>query len=430
MRSVTIYLIGIVILILMCVGVYLLDYTILTTPKPEREPKRVILITPDTLRYDRVTPELMPNVCEWANDATQYKYALSTSDWTSPSFAAMMTGEYPKDVKHYDPPPVDHVDWIANGTPTIARVLHDQGFQTVAFVSSTTVGMTGGFAQGFDEFYRRDSSETKFPSSAAIFSDAMDWLDAHPDEDVFMWLHTWDCHFPYNPPKPDRRRMPDIEGRWDYEWDPWLATVRTGELTFTDAEMERGEELYNQGVSAYDRRLGRFLKWQEENYPAMVVFVSDHGEEFWEHGGFEHGHTMYDELLHVPLIVKEPGGKAAFVANSISTRQVYDLVLDPNLTWEGRLVYIPLFHDHNIFGDPLYAVTYGGFRYILNRKTGAGELYDYINDPGMQIDLADSMPEKCAELKARIEAWSAGTPLPPPSEEMLEQLKSIGYLGG
>lgn len=401
----------------------------------EPSPTRIILITPDTLRYDRVTPELMPNVCAWADGATRYEYALSTSDWTSPSFAAMMTGQYPKDVKHYDPPPVDHVDWIANGTPIIAKVLYDQGFKTVAFVSSTTVGMMGGFAQGFEEFYRRDSSEVKFPPSGEIFLDAMDWLDAHPDEDCFMWLHTWDCHFPYHPPQPDRRKMPDIEGRWDYEWDPWLAKVREGELAFTEAEKARAEELYNQEVVNFDRRFGRFIRWQEANYPdAMVVFVSDHGEEFWEHGGFEHGHTMYDELLHVPLIAKGPRYDLPIhYLGPISTLEVFNIIckaaMDEDYIPEGG-AEAAIFHEHNIFGGPMYAVTYDGYRFILNNETGTMELYDIANDPGMLNNLAGEMPEKCEELAELIWGWRNGAPLPPPGDEMREQLKSIGYLGG
>ena len=416
----------------LALGLFIFALWIIRTPLPKpldiKQVRQIILITPDTLRYDRL--KIMPNVQAWAEDATQYEYALSTAAWTSPSFAAIMTGKYPKEVRHYEPPPVDHVDWISAEHDTIAEVLNREGFRTVAFVSAATVGFDGGFAQGFDEFYMQNTSEIKYPKSTEIFADAMDWLDAHPYDDCFIWLHCWDTHWPYAPPKPDERLCVDIDGRWDYEFDPWAAGIRSGEVILTQNEKHRMEYLYDEEARFFDKRFGRFIRWQEENYPdALVIFTSDHGEEFWEHGGFEHGHQLYDDLMHVPLIVKGPNIPERIIEDPFSTKDVFWIIAEGNFS--EAIGLDAKYHNQVIFGPPQYAITKDGYRYILNDETKFEELYDYRYDPEMKQNLAPDMRKKIEEMRGLMYEFRKGKALDTPdAEELREELKSIGYLGG
>lgn len=392
-----------------------------------KPPRRVILITLDTCRADAL--DVMPNMQLWAQDAVQYTYALSTAPWTSPAHASIMTGEYPSDVKLYEPDPIDKMHYIKPSAVTIAEVMRDDGFKTVAFVSAMTVGTGGGFAQGFEEFYPLYHNRLSDPRCTEVFMEAMQWFDEHPSADVFMWLHCWDTHLPYSPPPPDERFQSDIDGRWDYSFTAGASQIRQGAVVLTDYEKIRARQLYYDEARFFDKHFGWFIRWQEENYPGMVVFTSDHGEEFWEHGKFEHGQSLYDELIHVPLIVKGPGITRRIIDEPFSIRDVFWILAENNFSESTG--FDAKYHNNNIFGPSLHALTRDGFRYILNDETKFEELYDYRYDPEMQQNLAPDMRKKIEEMRGLMYEFLKGKALGTTDDAVMrEELKSIGYLGG
>jgi arylsulfatase A-like enzyme len=197
--------------------------------------------------------------------------------------------------------------------PTLAGILKDNGYATGAIVNAPALKPANGVARGFD-FYHMTPLDGR--DAAGTTRDVLEWIDAVEDSSFFMFAHYFDPHLSYSPPPPyDRLYFPGYRGRIgnsfnlegfsrvrdsmfvqmrELEDDDWkqIVALYDGEIAFTDS-----------AIGALVRGLGD--RGLLEN--TLVVFLSDHGEEFFEHGGFEHGHTLYDELIHVPLIFSMPG---------------------------------------------------------------------------------------------------------------------------
>jgi len=190
-----------------------------------------------------------------------------------------------------------------------------------------------------------------------------------------------------------------------------------------------------------------------------IVFLGDHGEELWDHGGFYHGHTLYQEQLHVPLIVAGPEIAAQVVDTPVSLVDVVpalwevyarrdvlgELEVPEHLAGRGgaladtllegaQLEAEPVFAYGTVPGDFVeheYAVIDGGWKLIEHRDGVTCELYHLETDPKEQRDLCAEEPEKAAKLRALLDAWKAETPLrveASENDEALERLEALGYL--
>ncbi len=273
----------------------------------------IILICVDTLRADAVgsygSPDGMtPNLDEFAEESVRFANCESPSPWTFPSCAAVLTGLYPiqtgasYESKH-----------MSDSITTLAEIMRRAGYETVAITNngwlSEEVGMSQGYVTHIEE---TPDHEGRVPYTIAEkqFRTALDWLDsADHDRPFYMYIHLMDIHLPYAPPEPYRSRFRQGSGRYIEEFHP---ANNEEVMSFDPPENEREQVhgLYNGCVAYEDSEIGIFLNrlrgrelWDDT---AVIVF-SDHGEEFWEHGDYEHGHALYEELTHVPLIMKVPG---------------------------------------------------------------------------------------------------------------------------
>jgi arylsulfatase A-like enzyme len=334
----------------------------------------------------------------------------------------------------------------------------DQGFDDYAFPARADFGIALG-ARLLGRLAPERFPEL-FPSTTAIADTAISWLRVHAREPLFLWVHLLDPHWPYEPPEEWLEHPEREPRRWG---EPAMVTdVQAGNTRVGRAERERVAELYAGEIRYVDAELARILSALRElrlYERALVVFASDHGEEFWEHGRYEHGHSLYDEVLRVPLFFKLPGAsQRASLDAAVSTEALLPTVLDElGLSFDPERLssrsLAPLWRSPTTAGvEPLFAagtyyfgekrgVVFGGRKLVLELDTGRSELFDLVQDPGEMHSLAaaqaevqreglrlvDEWQERCAALRARLgltDEAAAET-----DEEILRMMRNLGYAG-
>ena len=454
-------------LALICVG--LLATTGLGDPAEEatatpRKRPPIILISLDTLRADHVgsygyARNTTPHLDRFAKDAVSFQNAFTSGGGTLPAHMTLLTSLSP----------AVHGVTAASGTvlgdghETLAEVLRKTGYRTAAFTGAGYVRGHWGFDQGFDTF---DDAGRGFEQ---ILPKAITWLDEPSEQPPFLFLHTLDIHsdwdeLPYDPPAPYRDRFvaeaPETfdgcrEERCASTLLAWLnQRARKGavDLTayFTPEEVRYVTALYDGGVAYTDARFGELLAelMERDLYDdAIIAVVSDHGEEFLEHGLMLHEQS-YDEIVRVPILVKLPGGRrgGTRVSGLVGMMDVMPTILEaaeierPSGSTGASL--LPLIEGRApgrdliyIYGEPAKVRTAQWS--LLLHANGTRELYDLKRDPGEQQNIAETHPEVVAGLTKRLAATtadqaarSAAQPSKDVelSEDVVRQLKALGYL--
>lgn len=282
-------------------------------------PSTIVLISLDTLRPDRLgvyggRPEVSPVLDALAQESVVFDTALAPAPWTLPSHMTMLTGLDPiaHGVRN------DNAKLSPNAT-TLATRLADAGYSTGAFTDGGFVSGRYGFDRGFDTFDDKRSADgpNGFPR---LMPDALDWLTNQGSDDVFLFLHTFDAHTPYDEVSPEileRFRSRPVEA------DPRDAEMHNLGFLHKQAKMgvksypRLGDLLndYDAGIHEADLYLGQLFdtlrnegRWDD----ALIIVTSDHGESFLDHGlHVGHGLLLNDSELLVPLIMRLPGGEGA-----------------------------------------------------------------------------------------------------------------------
>lgn len=422
---------------------------------PPARPKNVLIYLVDTLRPDHLgcygyAKPVSPHIDAFAKEATLFQNAVAQSPWTRPSTASLLTGLWPRthDVN-------GRRDALAPEALTFAEMLKGHGYRTAAFVTNGNIAKSLGFGQGFDSYNLLPGRSNR---AHDVTARTAEWLDANGrgDAPFFLYLHTVEPHSPYDPP-------PDLRARFapgiprEVGLRRWLKRLNKREIPFSPRLRDQLLALYDAEIAANDRAFGdvvALLKarglWEE----TAVVFLSDHGEEFYEHGGWEHGNTLYGEMLQIPLIVRLPGlGAGRTVA-----RQGQHIDIVPTLlAWlglpipsgvEGRSL-LPLvagqpaphlgedavFSWMEVDGHRGGAVTTPDWRLIdLHAPRPDLDLFDRWRDLLESKDLALASPVRAGYLRALLRArelerrqgLTAGEGVI--DEEVREQLRALGYI--
>jgi len=427
---------------------------------PARPPARphVVLIVIDTLRADRVGPRpdgstLTPALDAWAAaHATVFEDAVATASWTYPSAASLLSGLAPH--QHGVTTRKDRWDAIA-ATRGLAARLRAAGYETRAATDGGFVGPLFGFAHGFDRF-----DATRDPDrwhTEPDWEDPLTFLETRRGErPVFVLLHSYIVHDPYQPDA-------DAEARAGGELGALagvpighvnvIGPVQEGRLELDATARHHVERLYDAGVRRMDRALGRALARLEaalDGEPRLVIVTSDHGEELFEHGALGHGHSLYDELLRVPLLVAFPGGRGpARDDRPASLLDVVPTVLEAaHLPVPGDLPGHPL--QRPPAGRPVprvaaheggvQAIRWRGIKAILGGPPDDGRLapalFDLARDPAERADVSRRRPDRMEALRAALEdyrrAWPSHATGAAPREldpATAADLRALGYLG-
>lgn len=316
------------------VGVFVLAAALLSCAATRRTPN-VLIIGIDTLRADHVScygysRATSPNIDRMAAEGVRFESAISASPWTLPSFATVFTSLYPS--QHGAGSLQTRLRTVF---PTLAMMLLKNGYSTAGIASNSTIGPEFGMDRGFESYNllppvrECDASRTT--------DDALHWLDANKEKRFFLFVHYFDPHLPYAPPAPyDTLFSNGYAGPIGRQFD--AKNTGTDDVRVYDYVREMPAEDRNQIVALYDGEIaytdaavGRLLGGLQERGlrdNTLVILLSDHGEEFMDHGALNHGHSLYDELLRVPLILSWPG---QLPAGEVVRRQVRLLDVTPTV---------------------------------------------------------------------------------------------------
>jgi arylsulfatase A-like enzyme len=278
----------------------------------DKAPLNIVLIGVDTLRRDHVgcygyDRNTTPNVDRLAREGILFENAISQSPWTLPSFATVLTSLYP--AQHGG---INSRSPIREPLPTLASILRENGYRTGAIINAPYLEKKYKLTQGFDG-YRMPPRTGRDADDTTI--DALKWIDRKPDKPFFIFVHYFDPHIPYAPPAPyDTIFDPHYRGEIEAAYNPrklphFRNTGFKGMRSLKPEDWNHIRSLYDGEIAFTDQAIGDLLQGLEERAlirNTLIVFLSDHGEEFFDHQGFEHGHTLYSELIAVPFIVSLP----------------------------------------------------------------------------------------------------------------------------
>ncbi len=401
----------------------------------------IILITLDTTRADRVgflgsDRGLTPNLDALSKQSVVFTKAYAQVPLTTPSHAALLTGTYPQ-FNHLE----DLGAPLGADLPYLPDVLHHRGYHTAAFLGAYILDpatSAPGFQRGFDvydaNFHQRKNGEDRYKSierRAEVVADhALGWLSHHQQGPFFIWLHFYDAHDPYDPPEPFKTH--------------YASALYDGEIAYTDSI-----------VGSFVDVLRKHGLYQN----SVIAIAADHGEAFGEHGEERHGMFLYDETIHVPLLVKLPSerfaGKRieekvalADVAPTLlaaagglppATMQARSLLslIDDKSAGENKTkpaeqpVYSETNYAHRAFGwSELRSWRTNKYLYV---KAPKRELYDQASDPtasknlaGADKAIADTLDSQLASFQQKSSrAKTEATKLDP---TQAEKLRALGYL--
>ena len=289
----------------------------------------ILLYVVDTLRADHLglygyPKPVSPELDRFAGEATVFDNAVAQSSWTRAAMASIFTGLWP--LKHATNGRRDVLD--PNAT-TLAEILDEAGYYTVAKVRNWNVFPVFGFRQGFQEFRRiREGKADRLNRLVEA------WLTSRPDDrPFFLWVHTVDPHEPYRPPAATRELfMEDDQEQFDLDKHPGFKRTRAMSEAERQSVVRYLFSLYDAEIAHNDRAFGDLLAILRDQGlldSTVVVFVSDHGEEFLEHGTWGHGRNLHAENLNVPLLIRFPDrGHGLRVAEVVQQIDLMPTLLD------------------------------------------------------------------------------------------------------
>ena len=459
-------------------------------------PRGVILIQVDTLRRDHLDVygyerETAPVLSRLAAEGATFRRATAQATWTKVSTPSTLTSLYP--LSHGVR---DFADRLPAGAETLAEQYRVAGYATLAYSSVPFTGQFSNMHQGFEELHESssvDSSDTS--KTAREYVDRLsEWLGTHRDVPFFVFLHVFDPHDPFEPREPYATMWADPAHKAEHEEQleavrehienpvlrqfgmPDRRALEAAEID-PDAYVDYDQDWYDGSIRGMDVELGRLverLRTLGLDDDTLIVFMSDHGEEFLEHGRMFHGQTVYNELTQVPLVMRWPGAipSGVVVDENVQLIDIMPTLLDlsglphpEGLQGRSLLPFIapaddtsvaswvtrPAFSEKALTtGDPAlpladtesYAVIDDDWLLIHNRArdddTPEFELYDMTTDPLNLTNVAEGQTEVVERLAREIDRWhriAEQARLPDDAEataglsqEQLERLRSLGYI--
>ena len=447
-----------------------------TVPQSLTDHPNVIIILADALRADRLgcyraDDGSTPAIDKLAHDGVVYQCMTAQASWTKPSVATLLTSMYPSSHRA-----VYNESLLPDAVTTLPEVLSAAGYHTVAFSSNPYVSPNFNFQQGFDEFYLMEGERFGGPRMAsrltfyvyairALKFAALDhflpiplwpqyvyqeisglnecvirWLEVNRRGRFFMYIHYMDPHDPYFAHPYNGYTLFAGQGYLNRDLTPEMERLYEGEATYLDTHVGRLlSALKTWGI--YDETL--------------IIFTSDHGEEFDEHGGFSHGQTLYQEQVAVPLIIKYPGEAyrgqvdGALVQSLDIAPTVLDvaglpvptamqgLSLRPGADGDQTISYI--FSEVDRWGCDVRAIRDQRHKLIIaNEDNPRGlptvALFDLQTDPGEQNNLTEKEPDTVRRLRAQLDralAFAKANAVASQSGELdpatQERLRQLGY---
>ncbi|MBI2840103.1 MAG: sulfatase [Acidobacteria bacterium] len=395
-------------------GTAISDYVFVAEPLVRAgtaQAPRVVMIFVDTLRKDHLgtygyARETTPAIDAWAKEATIFENARAVAPWTLPSVRALLSGGSP-------------TQWGAR--PTLPALLARAGWTTAAFVGNVYLSSNFGMDAEWGSYHCEN-----FPRAQAQVDRALGWLRAHRGRPALAMIHLMDVHVPYKEPASYQRLFagehpPSL--RRGFVKSDVLAAVRGPD---GDEVRRYVQDRYDGCIRYVDDQVARLLHDLTDD--DAVILFADHGEELWDHGGYEHGHSLHDEVLRVPLIIRSPGIRRGRIEEPVSLLDVAPTILD---LAGVRAVAMPgislvdlatrdggtrdavrsrkLGFGWMLYGSEQWGVLRDGKKYVSGG--GRERLFDVVADPAENHDLATGRPGVDLPSWRRLLGEVLGTPV-------------------
>jgi len=399
-----------------------------------------------------------PNTDAFARQATLFRRAYSQCSWTLPSVASYLAGKYPPNPGFSKATSQGRLKALME--KPMALLLKAAGVQTAAFSESPYVTEVFGMHTGFETFREyfphrvleeRPRDFDRMDSERTI-DDVVAWLDEHKQERFFVYVHLLPPHAPYNAPPPFAGRFdPDYEGSVHGDIDT-LLKIDKQQIRVTPRDLAHLRAQYQENLAYADHQVGRILDALRERDlldRSLVIVSSDHGEAFLEHGRMMHNWTVYEEMIHVPLVIRFPPGLGDMPDTWDGVVELTDLM--PTI-FEAMGVAVPdgavggsllreLSEEKEAAGlarswTAMIALHKGALvlredKLILDTRSGKAELYNLRDDPVERNDLAKSKRQRVEQLVALLESGksTATTVREVELDEATKRsLRSLGYV--
>ena len=458
---------------------------------PERS-ANILLIVMDTVRQDRLSVygcerNTCPKIAKFANDALVFD-AYSPSHWTLPSHASLFTGLYPTENGTQS----NLCGRLDEANETLAEILVGSGYRTGAVVANNAVlSLDSGFPQGFN-YYFTDMGDLLPPfnfwmgylvrkfrpdsrlflaeqtmTAAAVNKRALKWLKEKSDRPFFLFLNYMDAHALYLPPTPYDKMWSD-QGYLLNRFHPQRKFVKYRDEVIADSRQVTDEEYsyllgqYDGAISYMDEQIGRLFEELKKiglYDNTLIIVTSDHGEFFGEHGLMAHPGSLYQEIVHVPLIVKPPAGADTATEDPVGPvslvnlfHSVLNMVRIQHQTGRGEadifrgettMVMAECHLDGNLserLGKDLYCLIDGNLKLIVT-SSGTEEIFNIENDPGELHTLEETVLPEYSQpiagmrnlLREKIKELDRRALIPVKLDDerqkrIRERLKVLGYI--
>jgi len=318
-----------------------------TSPRSGARPN-IIVIVIDSLRashlscygYDRNTP---PGIDSLAATGTLWANCLAQSSWTLPSMTSIFTGL--TEVSH-GAGKRDNIEYMLHpDAPFLANLMRDQQYRTFGYFNVAYLDDNHGFDRGFDSF----RCEMGLPVRAdAVTGSFMGWLDSiGTDEPFFAVLHLFDPHMPYNPPEPYNTMFGPLAENFQTRW-----TMTEDGVVLDPENRQHYIDLYDGETAFADNELSVLFAHLRSTGVAentIILITADHGEEFNEHGSIFHGHSFFQEVIHVPLIIAGPG----IPSGVVDTTRVGLFDVAPTILGLSGVPVPEIMEGVDLFGSPI-----------------------------------------------------------------------------
>jgi len=464
--------------------------------------RSVLFYLIDTCRADHLSVDgyarpTTPFLEKLAARGVRFDHCFSQAPWTKPSMSAILTSCYPTVTGMHQ-----FGGQLDNRFVTLPEALRDAGWYTAGFSANPLMGRMSNYNQGFRKFVDSTSvipgSESGHSatsgSAKALNQQVLPWIEQNAEWPYFLYVHSVDPHENYEP-APEYLKLfadPAHEAQYRKEWQA-LVDVKPGQVAnactkvrFEKAGVEiepfieYGKQLYDADIRANDDEIARLVDALDQKGQLddmIVVVTADHGEEFFEHGGTSHAFMLWNELIHVPLLIIAPGllPEGLVVKDPVQSLDLYPTLLDllgvtppeglqgrsfapqcQGKPGDGRMIFSenhesPGSEESRVLQNQgvTLSVIRGPWKFILNLKCPTdrprprAELYRIDQDFAERKNLAEEQPELSAELEqvllswwavnsARREGVSVGNltldALEEADPDTLERLRKLGYV--
>ncbi|PCI30217.1 hypothetical protein COB52_01765 [Candidatus Kaiserbacteria bacterium] len=431
---------AVILIIISAKGVQYLESNNGTVADFECDKCNVVIIGFDALQARHVSHlgysrQTTPTIDLLAKKGISFSHNYSVASWTVPSFMSYFTSLYPSEHKvtnkfvtfQGDTKVLSNLKKLSPDVLTIAEAFKNSGYITGGFTGDAGVHSNFGYSQGFDVY----TDESVFGSIDNSSNHALNWLDQNPEKPFFMFLHGYDAHGQFSGVDENYRSKftdkPEFEITPERQRDLREEGLAYGQILVSSSELEEWNAWYDGKIYDADQRIKKFLGGLEtrgllEN--TVIIVISDHGTEIGEHRRFDHGYSLYNELINVPLVITLPNKEIGEIID-VHVRSIdlvptiFDIIgIEYTKEWKDQIrgeSLLPIISGNRTENLPVFSetdyrnythkrsyISPDNWKYIHTMETDSGELYNLTADAEEYNNIMETEEERTKDMKAEL----------------------------